>query len=479
MKRLFFSFLSIALCAFAAVSCEKDNKDDNGGEKGRQAGTYLPYSQQQEIVAQTITGSLDKIDFSPVSEVVKNIYARTRQRFDLGSVLSILAQEEGLQPLVSVVAQYIVQPEIEIEFEKFYLKAAVEIQDSTRLDGEKVSVLILDSISYDNDCLDLDIKMDGHNYCIKLKGTNASGAAIDYQTYETSKNKVVYLPKTINLTASCDEKPILSLDLELNSDMTFHIINADEQSDTEFSYDGSKADLSAVLNLNGTEFDTKVAFDASKGLGVSVKCSAGNTAIAAVDAKLDASLSALNGFDKSSLIEWAMDPQQLRKLDCGLTMGNDDIKIVASVENPFKDQEFIQALLQAITATSSSDKYTKLIEMLNKYVDNLNELIKCEIYFKGFNEPQARLKFTQVESVQGESLLNSLLGFASIVTFDDKGEEVTIPLMEYLGNTSLLSQINNLGVKVINELMPIIRILRGNIDDYVIKTDISSLIGTE
>lgn len=446
MKRLFFSFLSIALCAFAVVSCDKENKDEeNGGKKGREAGTYIPYTQQQDLIAQAISVTREKIDITPAATALRSMVARAKQPFDLSQVLVYASQDERLAEVMTLLVSYITSPEIQIDFEKFYMKAEFEVTDSLNDKGEKIAVICLDTVSYDSDCMDLDIRMDGHTYCIKLNGENASGAAVNYRTSEESKGTLIYLPKTFNLSVSYDGYPLLSLDLGLNSDMVFYILNP-KDSGLQLGFQGTKLNLNAGLTLGVAEVDGKVDLDMSKGMDLYMSFKSEGKKLLALNAALDASLDGIKGSDKSSIVEWAMDPTQLRKVNGSIVYGDDDMKIVASIENPFKDQEVGQTIVMAIAGAQENPQ---ALEQLNKCMDKLNGLVKCEVYFKGFSEPQATLKFTEINTAQSGSVTEAILGAVSVVTFDEKGEEVTLPVMEYLGDSGLLEQLSGLSRKLI------------------------------
>lgn len=474
MKKLLFSVMALAMGAFALVSCNKD--DDKNDEKNGGQEKFLPYEQQQRIIEQSVEGLAQTIDFNDLAAslttVINSVANLAGNEVDWNFGLEIAAgQDPVLGRKIAAIKELLKSDDINIVLDNLYFEADIEFapKPSTGggyldtvysqrrgggVPGDSIAVTLIPvvkNVIHNTDRFKLNFKtVDNHVISVILKGSNDKDARLSWVDTRKETTKNVNLPNVIQLSMAVDGKNIVSFDGSLDTD--FNVVakgyyDRNAENDTTFKVSevtayGQNLSLTANLAIDKYAVSANAVYSARSGLNVDAKALLyGNEALT-VNVNLDVTLDEhINWAEPLSLMNWAMDYEKVRGLNATAVLGGDQIKVVAALkENPVKYQEIMTGIAPFIAGITPEPDAVKAM------VDKFNEIFVGEVYFKGYDKPQAKLKLIYEEPSAGTkaNILSSVMdalnasGLRILVeTYDAKGNVVMITFNEYFGMINL------------------------------------------
>ena len=520
MRRLLFCLIALYVGVCTFTSCDEKEKndliekrDDNkGGQKDTthtdqgdttnvQGDTVvvnaLTISQQQAILSGTLNSVVQIIDFNDLAQALSGIMAEMGDysiEFDT-LIKYISIQDPLLGAKINAVKQIFKSNNIAFDFNRLNFEAdlklvldTISVPDGA---GGVMDTIILKPIvsnqKHENvDQIKLNVEIPGNKATIILKGSSdtQSRIAVDNKKGETVN---ITLPKSLELSVILNEIPVLSANYDLDTDFIVTAQRDESHKLKSLIFNGHDLSLNAGVTLGKYNITANAAYsdNDNKGLILEAKAKvfAGNywNDMLSIKAKVDATIPQdMNWMDFGTdgrLYSWLttdMD-RMARGVDVEAVLGSDDIKLQASVD--LTNNEILTALIMfALSKPTGEDG----LNAANKIVTNLNNRIKGELYFKDYDDPQAKIKFIydpesageyqqlDLSNIDKKILLNNLKNSGlriMIDTYDDNKKPVTVSFQEYFGaidikamGKALLSKVTSafgpLLVKKVEEVVP-------------------------
>lgn len=490
--------MALAMGAFVFVSCSKD--DDKNDEKNGGQDKFLPYEQQQRIIEQSVEGLAQAIEFNDLATSVNTVLGSVANlagnKIDWNFGLEIAAgQDPVLGRKIAAVKELLKSDDINIVLDGLYFEADIEFapKPSTGggyldtvysqrrgggVPGDSIAVTLIPvvkNVIHDTDRFKLNFKtVDNHVLSVILKGSNSKDARLSWVDTRKETTKNVNLPNAIQLSMTLDGKNILAFDGSLDTDFNVAVkgyYDRKAENDTTFNVSELKAygqnlSVNANLAIDKYAFNANAVYTASTGLKVDAKALLDGKEALSVNVNIDATLDQYtNWADYTTIMSWAINPENVRSLDATAVLGGDQIKVVAALkENPVKYQEIMNGIAPFIAGSTPDADVVKAM------IDKFNEIFVGEVYFKGYDKPQAKLRFVYEAPTEktkaGSSIFSSLMenvansGLRIMVdTYDAEGNEVTISFNEYFGKINLQGSLATLKSNFEQAFAPLIGML--------------------
>ena len=482
MKRLFFSVFALTLGAFAFMSCDEEKIDNQ--DETKDGGKYLTVSEQQAIITNSINELADVIDFTELSQaaqVVSEIIGRNIGTRELATILynnpELFADTIFTSKLMEAMAMFMGDTII-VDLEPLYMSADLYVIDTVRIDSTRsigedgsigvrvdttyLTMLNLTNLTYDVNCVQLNVFVDGNKITLKANA-KAGESTIRVKNEET--DKTVKLPETVKITIDLNGKNIATLNGEYKSDLNILL------EDDNISYQGSKLSVKGNLSVTGYELEGNYNLDIKTGMSGQLTAKYAGNDLLSVGGKVDAVFEGLDLNDTTAILIWAQDPEKLKSIDLNASLAAGKVEFKGTMENPFKDEELATTLrsLMVPGATISKEKAEQAIE-------KLNGVIKAGFYFKGYKEAQAELKLIYRETPSGAKdggngainaageLLDDIYAYPVLVAHDEKGNEVEVSFEEYFGAIDVSNFVQVVSGKFLEAFGPLLAVLEEDDD---------------
>ena len=469
MRKLFFSVIALTVGALTFTSCEKDDVEEEKKEE-QQKENYLAIVDQQDIFTKTIGGIAESIEFTNLAQLAEIVVQELGYpiNFD-GAIDAMCAQDPILARKIEGLKNVLESDQLSFDFESLYFEASIAFMDTIMYDTTRywsedgkydeqveqyeVYVPYLVSVNHNADRFLLEIRaVDNHLYTLSLKGGNDTESRVTYVTPDKSSS--ITLPNSLEFSLSFDQNPVLSVGGSYNTDFRIEAVSDfdPEENDTvlkSLTIDGQNFKGKGQIVLDKYMISATAEYSAQSGLKTDGSIMIGGVPVLSVTANLDATLDKyINWAETSSVMGWAMNYNAVRAFDITAALGGDQIKFVLGLkENPVQYSEIMNPVL--LFAGGSQPEPDAIQAMVDKF----NELFTGEIYFKGYDKPQAVIKLAYADpSVEygtkgaGEdtSILNEMLGkimssglHFEVTTYDADGKEITVSTQEYFGKIDL------------------------------------------
>lgn len=460
MKRLFFSVLAFLIGAGAFISCEdveglKEDVKDEARKDSAATDTakvkFLTVAEQQGIITNSINDLANVIDFTDLSQaaqVVSGIIGRNIGTKELATILSnnpeLFADTVFTSKLMEAIAMFMGDTII-VDLEPLYMSADLYVIDTVRIDSTRsigedgsigvrvdttyLTMLNLTNLTYDVNCVQLNVFVDGNKITLKA---NAKAGESTIRVMNEETDKTVKLPETVKITIDLNGKNIATLNGEYKSDLNILL------EDDNLSYQGSKLSVKGNLNVTGYELEGNYNLDIKTGMAGQLTAKYAGNELLSVGGKVDAVFEGLDLNDTTAILIWAQDPAKLKSISLNASLAAGKVEFKGAMENPFKDEELATTLrsLMVPGATISKEKAEQAIE-------KLNGVINAGFYFKGYKDAQAELKLIYREKPTGAKdgddsaidavgeLLDGIGAYPVLVAHDEKGQEVEVSFEEY------------------------------------------------
>ena len=476
MKRLFFSVFALTLGAFAFWSCDKEEEIDNGKGKPAERGSFMTVQQQRDAFQGNMNGIVEALDFTDLANAAGVIADAAGKKWSIMSLMpvmtdSVLAEDTLFAAKISQILEFVSGDYesfegTDIDLRPFYMAADIHVVDTVFYD-EAMAAVVIEKFKSDVDQLALNLFIDNHTITIRAK-VEPGDATFAYTNVLKHINSTLALPETVNITITLDEKVILDVRNELESDYTASYTSGE----SSFVIEGSKTSAKGYAKFAGYEYNSKLDFDNATGANgiYTIKC--GTTELFSYNIKMDATMVGVNMADSAQVLAWLQNPEKLKSISMGSSLRGGKVEFKLNVTNPFKDAELAKILRSQMMPDA---KLTKEQEM--KMVERINQVVDGGFYFEGFKDPQAKLKFVyreiadDAEPVDNEKI-NSIfdpetIGFVSetvhkggaytvLVVHDDEGYEKEIQLEEYFTGIDIESLKASLLQKALEAFGPVI-----------------------
>ena len=302
MKRLFLSVFALALGAFAFISCNDDEKINNGGNDSER---YLTVQEQQQAITTALDGVADAIsftDFSHALEFAEEIMGSDIELMDLVQALGSPAvlEDSLFQDKMGKAVILFAQDTVAIDLSPLYMSADLFITDTVlidtvyavgegggagnRIDTTYTKLFILDNIRHDVDYLQLNVFVNNHK--LSLKANVRAGESVISVSRE-EKVKTVYLPKSADISISLDDKVLAALNGQYTSDMSLYVEDVEDAEDI-VRFEGTQFSVSGSIKVVSYELSGGVKYDQSKGIEANLAAKYDDYQLLSINGKVDA-----------------------------------------------------------------------------------------------------------------------------------------------------------------------------------------------
>jgi hypothetical protein len=524
MKRLLSCFIVLFIGACTFISCDKE-KNDLFDEKGRvekpdtafvdDASKILPLPRQQAIVTQTVQGLAQSVDFNNLAQVVNLVVSELGYDFEWQTALGMLGSQDSiLAQKVDVLLGVLGSDSVIFDFDSLYFEADVAFKDTVivtdTLTGstETVRLPVIFNVNHRADDFKFNLyTSDGHKISLFLQAKNDEESRLIVKDKDKigSNPSVFTLPDMLRFSIAFDEKTVASANVGYDTDIKVRMkgsgfnlgIDLDSISFSgkkikldELYIDGSRLSLDAGVTLDKYSLSANVNYNEDiKLLNASVGAQIDGVPVLQADANMKVKIDKdLNWADPSfiSILSWASQIENFDGVEVKCLLG-DQIKINASVLNIFAESSFWTFLSVALGGG-------RTVEQMNAIIDMLNRDIKGEVYFKDFEEPQAKIKFVydpesyipdSIMQVQLEKIMETginkdvmkviknNLNYSGIRVLvdtydarDTKAWKITVPLKDYLGGDrafeAMKAMVKAIGANFKNSFAPVVELLKGD-----------------
>lgn len=492
MRRLFICLiaLSIGVCTF--TSCTDKEKDDlkDSGKGGREKvdpASVLTISQQQAVFSQTLSGLGNRLEFTNIAQALNAVLAEKQYDLKWETALDALrARDALLGAKLDAIKQILKQDSIYVDFDKLYFEAEMAFKDTVVYDSTYyfryisnngiIDVNELDAwnLEYLNSLIKTDTLMipvllgiqhnteqlkiklntgDGNNITLSLKGQNDTESRLSVTVND--KTRPVALPSKLAVSLCLNEDTLIRVNADYTTDFKVEVkgTKADEDADFKLSYltfDGSNLSLNAGVSLDIYSVKAKASYDDDKGLDVDFAANISNEEAVSgninIRGKVDNSC---NWADPANILAWAGNPEYFKGVDCNVNVFKDQIRMKVNIDNPLVNGAF----MQLFAFLSQSEPMAVADTTMARLVNDVNKILKAELYFKGYDQPQAIVKLAYEPPTKGSdfsSIISTIkdnvianfdkLGLKiGIETYDDEGYKNLFSFKEYFGGIDVKS----------------------------------------
>ena len=499
MRRLFICLiaLSIGVCTF--TSCTDKEKDDlkDSGKGGREKvdpASVLTISQQQAVFSQTLSGLGNRLEFTNIAQAVTTVLTDRGYHLKWETAMdSLRAQNPVLEAKLdalknildrdSLYKKVLKRDSIYVDFEKLYFEAEIAFRDtvdSTRyfryisshyngvdlntleayqreeLNKKIDSLMIPVILDFQNGTDQLKIKVntgDGNYITLYLKGQNDTESRLSVTVNDNSCP--VALPSILDFSLSLNEEKLISVNADYTTDFKVEVKGTKTNEDDDFklsylTFDGSDLSLKAGVSLDIYSVKAKASYDDDKGLNVDFAANISNEEAVSgninIRGKVDNSC---NWADPANILAWAGNPEFFKGVDCNVNVFKDQIRMKVNIDNPLVNGAF----MQLFAILSQSEPMAVADTTMARLVNDVNKILKAELYFKGYDQPQAIVKLAYEPPTKGSdfsSIISTIkdnvianfdkLGLKiGIETYDDEGYKNLFSFKEYFGGIDVKS----------------------------------------
>lgn len=461
MKKLFFSVFALTLGAFTLISCDDEKINGNKDEDG---GRYMTVPEQQQAIQGALNGVADAIEFTEFSEALNVVSSVTGRKFNEGELYNILgspaiAYDSIMQEKLVAMATIFLKDTIAVDLSPFNFAVDLTLKDTFRIDsvnhrGDTIyySTFIVDTVWHDVEGAKLNLSVDGHEVVFKVD-IKAADNSVTVKT--RNGNKTVMLPKSAKLSLELDGKTLAAMDGQFNSDMSLYVEDVEEGDDI-IELDGSAMSLKGNLNVLSYALEGEVNLDLNKGFESKLTARYSGQEVFSINGNIDAIFEGLDIQNENAVLAWAQKPDSLKNIGLNVSLAGGKVQIKGNIESPFKNEELATTLrsLMIPGATISDAKAKETIEQLNG-------VINAGIYFEGFKQPQAKLKFvflddepgTKAKAEENNPFENIMELFARtgaypvLIARDADGKEVEVQFEDYFGGIDVVTFANTVKSK--------------------------------
>lgn len=480
MKRYFIGVIALVASAFAFLSCDGEGfSSTSGDEKGKTDEKYLTVQDQQDIISNSMTEVAESFNFTNLSNVIQTIAGITdrnigmRQFEEMFASDPDLAEDPNFRTRMALIRTLFSgeADTISIDLRALYMYAKIRVVDSIADNKIVSSKLKLENYDFINDeGLHLTFLV-GDKEIAFSAWAKAGESMIRISNDKKSNDKIIYLPSTARLAVQVDNAVLFDLNSEYSSDINI-LVNDEKDS---LTLEGKKLSLKNDFNIIGYKLESSFDLDMSKGINTMLKGVNANGNVFLVNGWLKGSFEGLDLMDSIQMMGWMMNHEKFESVRLNASIVNNAIQLKGTLENPFKDTELAAGLGELHAgATWKKDKAEKMIA-------KLNECLKVELYFEGYDNPQATLKLIYAPEKQkpfkgfevtgvkeADAYINAFAGLIAKsgaypvwVVSDTDGKETTVSVDDYFASTNIKEVREGLNDNIKKSMAPLLEKFTG------------------
>lgn len=494
-KRNYLGFIAILAGALFVLSCDKDDElldeNQNGTENKTDEPKFISINEQHKLLSKSALDVANTIDFSEYSELnslIDTIFYGKKDVVGFFEASKMLLSDSVFGGRYMMIREMLRADTLNLDLTKTALKVMYSFEDSI-ISTVNDSVNEVDTVIYVKD-IKVEVPKDGttqvgatylgqellvtmklqDNSLDNVLSLDMTGAPEElnpgFEEYATN----VSIPDLLALNVKLNGKSLLDFELTIDTDMDvvfpFGEDGVPDVSGLKFNQFNK---FVANTKLKGGSFETQSRLEflnADEGFRLSHQSKIDGKNLVQATYNLDASIGNLfteRGVDLAVLLGVVMNPALFRGMDGSLSIG-EDVTLKAQILNPFSKDIVLTTISELMF---SQNELTK--EKAQPFLDSLNNIITLDVYFKGFEDPQAKLMFiyedsTAYEQFEGEispvltnemfamllskvaspqvadmvtGILDRINALPVVVAPNDEGEEVYMRLDQYLSGIDL------------------------------------------
>lgn len=498
-KRNYLGFIAILAGALFVLSCDKDDElldeKQNGTENKTDEPKFISINEQHKLLSKSaldVAGTIDFSEYSELNSLIDTIFYGKKDVVGFFEASEMLLSDSIFGGRYMMIREMLRADTLNLDLTKAALKVMYTFEDSI-IRTEDEGVVELDTVIYVKD-IKVEVPKDGSTQVsatylgqellvsMKLQDNSAdnvlsldmSGAPEElnpgFEEYATN----VSIPDLFALNIKLNGKSLLDFELTIDTDMDvvfpFGEDGAPDVSGLKFN---QFSKFVAKTKLKGGSFDTQsqlVFLNSDEGFRLTHQSKIDDKNLVQATYNLDASIGDLfteRGVDLAILLGVVMNPALFRGMDGSLSIG-EDVTLKAQILNPFSKEVVLTTISEMMF---SQNVLTK--EKAQPFLDSLNNIITLDVYFKGFEDPQAKLLFvyddsTSYDKFEGEispvftnemfalllskaatpqvadmvtGILDRMNVLPVVVAPNDEGEEVYMRLDQYLSGIDLITPV--------------------------------------
>ena len=458
MKRFFIGVIALVASAFAFLSCDGEgigSPSNSNEEKGKTDEKYLTVQDQQDIISNSMTEVAESFSFTNLSNVIQTIAGITDRNIGMQQFKEMIASNPDLatdpdilQRMAMIQALFGGEADtIAIDLRALYMYAKIRVVDSIADNRIVSSKLKLERYDFNDEGLQLCFLV-GNDTISFSAWAEAGESIIRIANDKKSNDKVVYMPSTARLAIMVGNAVLFDLNSDYSSDINISFSEGEKDS---LILEGNKLSIKNDFNIIGYRLVNNFDLDMSKGINTTYKFVNAKGNVFLINGWLKGSFEGLNLMDSIQMMAWMMNPEKFESVRVNASVLNNTIQLKGTLQNPFKDNDLAAGLGELHAgATWKKDKAEKMIA-------KLNDLLKVELYFEDYDNPQATLKLVYAPDKQkpfkgfeltgvekADAYINAFAGLIAksgaypvwVVRGDD-GKETTIPVSDYFDNTNI------------------------------------------
>lgn len=483
MKKLFFCVMALAIGASAFVSCDKSEKDDltENNKKSQvervDTSTVLTLSQQQNAFNKAVGKFGQDMEFTDIAQAVGMILNQFKYKVEWDNALKAACKQDLLLAMkVNAIKHYLkFSGDFSVNFNELFFEADIAFKDSVIRDSteyfyyrytynieesqidEKVSAYLdsliiedtimvpfLAHIDHDADKLKLNLHTtDGSIISFCLVGHSDSESRLALTDKKNSVTRNITLPDTLNISLTLNDHTLLCVNTGYATNFKVEVKGADDEkgkfklSDLRFTGNELSLDADALLGMYAV--NANVNYNDENGLNAVFAANVSGTEVISGNVHLNGVFnSSLNWAEPTNIMVWASNSESFKGIDCNVNIFSDEIKMHVGIDNPLLNG----SVLQFMAYLFSKEPLEPADADLERMISEFNNTFKGEIYFKGYDKPQAVVKLVHDPSIT--KAVNRLFDVKTMVgnferlglkigieTYNDDGVKVFVPFKEY------------------------------------------------
>lgn len=501
-KRNYLGFIAILASALFVLSCEKDDVLDDGKSKTDET-KFLSISDQQELLSNSALDVASLIDFSEYEEfnaLIDTILFGRKDLMGFFESSKIIMSDSIFAGKYAMIREIIRKDTLNLDLTRTAVKVMYEFEDSIiriPLDSGRVEIDTVINVKGVKITEPADGSTQlGATYLgqelimsMKLQDNSLDNVlSLDMETAPDSINPLFYIfsqsisiPDLLALNITLNGKPLfdfsLTIDTDLSIDFPFGEDGTPDFNGLKFNQ-FSKFVAETKLKGGSFEFLSKLEFiDPDEGFRMINQSKIDGKNLIQATYNLDASLGDLftaDGIDRYMLMSLAMNPALLRGMDGTLALG-EDVTIKARIDNPFGCNTITSTISGLLFSQNELSK-----DDAQPFLDSLSNYASLDVFFKGYTDSQAKLKFVYEDSEMYQKMEDDTVSYVSlevisklisklatpqvgemvtgmidrmnimpvIVARNDKGEEVYMRVDQYLSGIDLKTPVMLVGDKL-------------------------------
>ena len=475
--------MALAIGAFAFVSCDKEKDDlteQNGKAQERvDPSTVLTLPQQQAKFVQAAGNLGQQMEFTDMAQAIGFILKQFKYDVEWEDAIDAACEQDAsLKEKLNAVKRMLkLSDNVSVDFDNLYFEADIAFKDSVITDSSEykyykswyeeseltkeiladldtlllfdtISVPVLLNINHDADQFKLTLHAtDGKTISFCLRGHSDIESRIAITDTKRDETHTVALPDSLNISLCLDDDTLVCLNVGYATNFKVDLKGAVNDNDklkiSSLKFTGNELSLDADASIDKYSLKTKANYDDENGLNFGFAAGISNTEAVTGNIHLRGKFdNSLDWAETSNILVWASNVEYFQGLDCNVNIFSDEIKLHASLENPLLNGSVLQlfALLATASETTKIPADTTMVRLVNEF----NNIFKGEIYFKGYAEPQARVKLVYDPAPLTKAPINiSEIGKTigsnfdrfglkiGVETYDQDGVKVFVSFVEY------------------------------------------------